>query len=208
MGGPPELVASCWTTAGDAAPGRGDERSPCALEDRMEAAASAGFRGFGLLHADLIQARDTIGYPALRRMLVAFGLELELEFLADWWTDGARRAASDRTRRELLEAAEQLGARHIKAGPEPGSDPFDLDRWAAEFARLAAHAADAGAVVSLEFVPMFNVRSLQDAVAVVRAAGHPAGGVLLDIWHVLRTGTPLSEIAAPAPELIAAVELG
>ena len=51
-----DLLATCWTTAGDAAPLRGDERSPLPLRERVEAAAAAGFRGIGLLHIDLVVA--------------------------------------------------------------------------------------------------------------------------------------------------------
>src|SRR3954452_20898391 len=37
-----ELLATCWTTAGDAAPSREDWRSPVPLRERIEAAGGAG----------------------------------------------------------------------------------------------------------------------------------------------------------------------
>jgi sugar phosphate isomerase/epimerase len=205
---PVDLVASCWTTAGDAAPLRGDERSPHALLERVRAASAAGFRGLGLLHADLVVARDTYGYAEMRSMLAENGIvHLELEFLTDWWASGARRAASDAVREDLLEATEALGACHIKAGPELGDEPWDRELWARELARLAAEADAVGARVSLEFLPMCNVRTLSDALSIVEAAGHDNAGVLVDIWHVARTDTPLDEVAAAPAHLIAAVEL-
>jgi sugar phosphate isomerase/epimerase len=141
-------------------------------------------------------------------MLDAYGIErLELEFLTDWWTQDARRTASDTVRRELLEAAAELGAQHVKAGPERGHDRPDVPRWAAEFAQLAADADAVGARVSLEFLPMFNVPALDDALEIVRSAAHPAGGVLLDIWHVRRSGTPRTAIERLPAALIAGVEL-
>ncbi|MCU1615728.1 MAG: hypothetical protein JWO98_3268 [Frankiales bacterium] len=45
---PDELLATCWTTARDAAPSRGDWRTPVPLRERIEAAAAAGFTGFGV----------------------------------------------------------------------------------------------------------------------------------------------------------------
>ena len=63
------LLATCWTTAGDAAPLRGDERSPIPVRDRIEAAAAAGFRGIGLLHLDLTPALDQYGVRGLRALL-------------------------------------------------------------------------------------------------------------------------------------------
>jgi hypothetical protein len=53
-----ELLATCWTSAGDATPDRGDEVSPVDLRTRIETAAEVGWEGFGLLHADLVIARD------------------------------------------------------------------------------------------------------------------------------------------------------
>ena len=47
------LLATCWSSAGDAASDRVDLRSPLNLRERIEAASAAGFRGFGLLSADL-----------------------------------------------------------------------------------------------------------------------------------------------------------
>jgi sugar phosphate isomerase/epimerase len=202
------LVASAWTTAGDAAPMRGDETSPHSLRERIEAASSAGFRGFGLLHPDLIAARDRYGYAEMRVMFEYHGLvDLELEFLVDWWAEGARREASDSVRRDFLVAAEALGVHHIKAAPELGTAVWDEGRWTEAFADLAAEAGGVGAKVSLEFLPMFNIRTLKDALGIVESAAHDAGGVLIDLWHVARTGTPLSEVSAIPGHLIAGVEL-
>lgn len=41
------LLATCWTTAGDANPRPGDQRSPVPIRERVEAAAAAGFEGSG-----------------------------------------------------------------------------------------------------------------------------------------------------------------
>jgi sugar phosphate isomerase/epimerase len=104
------LLATCWTTAGDAAPLRGDERSPIPIRERVEAAAAAGFRGIGLLHADLMPALDRYGVTGLRSLLDDHGIvDLELEVLTDWWATGPARQRSDRVRRDLLTAAEPLG---------------------------------------------------------------------------------------------------
>ena len=60
------LLATCWTTAGDANPYPGDQRSPVGIRERIEAASDAGFRGMGLLHADLMPALDEYGVRGLR----------------------------------------------------------------------------------------------------------------------------------------------
>ena len=164
-----DLPATCWTTAGDAAPPRGDEQSPVPLPERVEAAATAGFRGFGLLHADLLVAERDHGMARIRSLLQDNGLvHVELELLTDWWTDGPRRQRSDTVRRKLLSAAEALGARHIKVAPDVTDQPWDHDRWVTEFAALAEDAHQAGTRVGLEFLPWSNIKTVHDGLRLVR----------------------------------------
>src|SRR6476646_10984871 len=112
---PDELLATCWTSAGDAASDRPDLRSPLTLRERIEAASSAGFRGFGLLSDDLPAAVAEYRLSGIRAILADNGIvHLELEGIPYWWDDGPRRAESDGIRHGLLQAAEVLGVRHIK----------------------------------------------------------------------------------------------
>jgi sugar phosphate isomerase/epimerase len=202
------LLATCWTTAGDAAPLRGDQRSPLPLRDRIEAAAAAGFRGFGLLDADLLVAEQQYGLATIRTMLEDHAiLHIELELLTDWWATGATRQLSDQVRRHLLSAAETLGAHHIKIAPDVTDAPYDHDRWVTEFAALAADAEKAGTRVGLEFLPWSNIKTVHEALALVRDADHPAGGMIIDCWHTERAHTPTSHLATVPPRYITGVEL-
>ena len=203
-----DLLATCWTTAGDAAPLRGDEQSPIPLRERVEAAATAGFRGFGLVYADLVVAEREYGLAGIRSLLDDNDLvHLELELLTDWWADGPRRRRSDEVRRKLLEAAGALGARHVKVAPDVSGEPWDHDRWVAEFAVLAEDARQAGTRVGLEFLPWSNIRTVHDGLRLVRDAGHDAGGLVIDVWHTERAGTPPAELATVPLRHIVGVEL-
>jgi sugar phosphate isomerase/epimerase len=203
-----DLLATCWTTAGDAASGRADLRSPLPLRERIEAASAAGFRGFGLLSDDLPDAERTYGFPSLRSMLADNGIvDLELESIPNWWTDGPLRARSDEVRHLLLRAAEALGARQIKLNPDGDDRPWQFDRWVEKFAELAAQAADSGARLGIEFFPWSNVKTVHDALRLVEAAEHPAGGVVIDVWHTERAGTPATDLAEVPLERIVGVEL-
>src|SRR3954451_22192718 len=191
-----DLLATCWTTAGDAAPSREDWRSPVPLRERIEAAAAAGVTGFGVLAVDLAVAERQHGLAGIRAMLADNGLvHLELEGLPDWWSAGPERARSDELRQFMLTAAEALGARHVKVTPDTSGAPWDAGHWASEFALLAAQAAAAGAGLGIEFLPWSNIPTAHDALRLVEAAGHPAGGIVVDIWHVERAGTPPAELA-------------
>ena len=190
-----ELLATCWTSAGDAAPDRGDEVSPVELRTRIETAAEVGWEGFGLLHSDLAIARDTLGLPELRRILDGAGIEhVELELLPWWWTTDERRRISDERRALLFEAAEVLGARTIKVAAEGGGRPVDPARFHDDFDRLASQAGNAGTRVALEFMPMTNLATLQAGVEFVTAVGNRYGGLAVDTWHVHRGGTGYAEL--------------
>lgn len=206
--GPDDLLATCWSSAGDAASDRTDLRSPLTLRERIEAASSAGFRGFGLLSDDLPAAVAEFGLTGIRAMLADNGIvHLELEGIPYWWDDGPRRRESDRVRHDLLEAAAALGARHIKVTPDGDDGPFDRGRWAEKFAELATQAQGVGARLGIEFFPWSNVKTLSDGVQLVDDAGHEAGGVVIDVWHVARAGTPIADLAAVPPHRIIGVEL-
>jgi sugar phosphate isomerase/epimerase len=205
----PRLLATCWTTAGAASPSGPLTRSPFTVADRIAAAAADGWSGFGLVHADLVEFRRTRPLGELRRLLDDHGVEhLELELIEDWWTDGERRTASDRVRRDVFDAAEAAGAATVKVGPDT-SAPADPDRLAESFATLAAEAAEHGTRVALEFLPFAGtLRDLRAGIDLVTRVGHPAGGLCLDVWHVARPGTDYALIAESLPgEHLFAVEL-
>ncbi|QKZ17310.1 sugar phosphate isomerase/epimerase family protein [Streptomyces chartreusis] len=203
-----ELLATCWTTAGDTGPLRDDQRSPLSLRERAEAAGAAGFRGFGLLYADLVEAEHEYGLAGIRALFEDNGLDhVELEFLTDWWTNGSRRAVSDVVRHTLLRAADTLGARHIKIGPDFRDEPWDLDVWAKEFGRLAAQADGVGTRVGIEFMPLSNIKTVHGGLRLVEAAGHPAGGLIIDAWHTERADTSPTDLAAVPRSRIVGVEL-
>lgn len=207
----PQFIATCWDSAGDAAPMRGDETSPIPIAERIAAVARTGWAGIGLVHADLVRARDTIGYPELARMIREAGIGIvEVEFLNDWWTTGEERAAADAIRADLFEAATALGARHIKvgAGMTGQSGPLPFPTLADAFSDLADEAADAGIRLALEATPFSHLRTTHEAVEIVNKADSPAAGLMIDIWHTYRGGLSHDDLYKVVPiERVYAVEI-
>lgn len=206
----PRLLATCWTTAGAAKPGGDPQRSPFPVADRIAAAAAGGWAGFGLVHADLVEFRRTRPLSDLRRLLDEHGIaQLELELIEDWWADDERRPAASRVRRDLLEAAEILGAKTVKVAPETSGRPVDPERFADRFDALATEAGEHGTRVALEFLPFATrIDTLEAGIELVTGVGNPAGGLCVDIWHVARPGTDYAVIADALPgEYLFAVEL-
>ncbi len=211
---PTELLATCWTHAGDAVPVAGRELSPVDLRARAEAVAAAGFTGIGFTINDLEAAKDSYGLPQVRRICDDLGLvHREVELLENWWTTGARRRESDQTRASLLRAAEALGARQIKIGPDvevvDGAVPplSGLDHWAIELHQLAEQAAEVGTRVALEPLPFSNIADVKLAADLVAAADHPAAGLVVDIWHLERGPSTLADLAEIPGDKVFVVEL-
>jgi sugar phosphate isomerase/epimerase len=208
-----ELIASYWTIAGDVYPMAPNEISPFPFEQRVEVAARAGYRGLGLLHADLMVVSNRLGLSEMRRILDANGIHhVELEFLPDWYAQGRARAESDMVRKDLLEAAEALSARCVKIAPgieEPSFDKVALDmpRMIESFAALSREAAKYGTSIALEIMPFSNIRTLSAALELVSTDPQPNGGLYLDIWHMARGGIDYAEVAKIPQQFIKAVEL-
>lgn len=203
-----ELFATCWTTAGDTSPLEADQSSPVDFRERVEATAAAGFTGMGFLLCDLEKAEATYGLPGMRSILADNGIgRWETEFLVDWWGPGPQRDDSDRARTAMLRYLEELGGHDLKVGPDDSGNPWSLDQWASEFAALATAAANVGARLGIEFLPWTNIATITDGLALVEAAGHPAGGLIVDVWHTERAGTPHDVVASCPVSRIVGVEL-
>jgi len=191
----PELVASCWTSAGNVAPLQIPETSPVPIADRIEAIASTGWSGFGLAHDDLAAVRSTLGFPALRSLIDDAGLRhVEVELLSDWWDE----SLSHRWRPQfdlLLEAAETLGAKFIKVGTTIGKPLDDLNFLVEPLRRLTAEAALRGTRIALEPMPFSMVGSVPAAADLMRKVDMPGCGLVVDYWHVFRAGTTLDELS-------------
>jgi sugar phosphate isomerase/epimerase len=192
----PELVASCWTSAGKVAPLEKPETSPVPIVERIEAIAATGWSGFGLAYDDLAAARATLGFPALRGLIDDAGLRhVEVELLTDWWDEGL----APRWRPQfdlLLEAAEVLGARFIKVGTTMGEPLEDLDFLVEPLRRLTAEAALRGTRIALEPMPFSMVGTVPVAADLMRKVDMPGCGLVVDYWHVFRAGTTLDELSA------------
>jgi sugar phosphate isomerase/epimerase len=213
-----ELLAAYWTLAGDRRPFSPEGIiSPFPFRDRVEVAAKVGWKGVGLLLADIQATTASVGLGEMRRILEANGIRhVELELLIDWHLDGERRARSDKNRRAILEYAEALGARTVKVAGGRGKDPTnprpeelvpDVARLTDAFARLCRDAADHGTSIVLELTPFSNVSTIEVARQIVEEADQPNGGLLLDIWHIARGGNSYGDIKTIPSRFIGSIEL-
>ena len=163
------------------------------FEERVRAAAAAGFAAMGLYIGDYERlraegARDT----DLRATLDHYGMRVvEIEALRGWsaMTDTsatrAERFAYLRAEQSVFAMSDALGpAHHVQViGPYAGT----LEYAAEAFAGLCDRAAEHGLAAAIEFLPeMSNIPDAASALRIVTLAGRANGGICLDCWHHFR----------------------
>jgi len=211
MAGPVELIASYWSISGNCYASGPSEVSPFDFRDRVEMAKKTGFRGVGLVHADIMAVADRIGFKTMKKILDDNDMKyVEVEIIGDWFTNGEKRKRSDVVRKDLLNAAEQLGAWHIKIGGDidnEGNNVWPMDKMIEDLKVLADQAADVGTRLAHEIMPFSNLKTIDQSVELMRGAGRKNAGIMLDIWHLARGNIDFEQIRAMPNELIFWVEI-
>jgi 4-hydroxyphenylpyruvate dioxygenase len=174
------------------------------LEEKLAAAAAAGFDGVEVFESDLIACASS---PAgIGRRVEDLGLSMELyQPFRDFEAVPADRLAHNlRRARRKLELACLLGAPLLLVCSSVSELAVDDDGLASEQLRqLADLAEEHGVRVAYEALSWGrHVRDYQHAWRIVEAADHPALGVCLDSFHILSRGADLDGIGSiPADKL-------
>src|SRR4051812_10617667 len=163
------------------------------LEEKLEAAADAGFDGVELFENDLIGSPLS---PAEVRMRAAeLGLTIDLyQPFRDFEAVPAEQLERNLGRAEAkFDVMEELGATMMLVCSNVSADAIDDDGLAAEQLRRLAEAADArGIRIAYEALAWGrHVSEYDHAWRIVGMADHPALGTCLDSFHILSRGTPL-----------------
>jgi sugar phosphate isomerase/epimerase len=201
-----ELLASYWTISAGL-PHTDREYSPFDFKDRVQSAARAGFKGFGIWHADLDHILERRTLKEMKQILDDNGIKhIELEFLTDWFLDGQRRRNSDTRKHKLFEAAEVLQARHIKVG-DFYHEKCPMPRLIECFAALCAEAEQHGTRIGFELMPFAMIDNLKDSLALIEGAGAKNGGISLDLWHIVKLKIPYQEVSRIPSQYVVSIEL-
>jgi sugar phosphate isomerase/epimerase len=131
---------------------------------------------------------------------------IELEFLTDWFLEGERKKQSDIRKKLLFDAAEALGAHHVKVG-DFFEEKATIERLIEAFAGLCAAAAEHGTKVGFELMPFAMIQTLEDSLKLVEGAGADNGGVCLDTWHIVKLKIPFDRVRRIPLQYITSVEL-
>ncbi|WP_243076542.1 TIM barrel protein [Microbacterium sp. SS28] len=177
------------------------------LEDKLHAAAAAGFTGVEVLEHDLVMSPWSprrVAEEAARR-----GLSIEAYQPLHVETVPVERFGAILRRAErTLDLVEQLGASILVCCSSRSAEGLDDEELAVEQLRaLAERAQRRGIRLAFEAVPWGRVRTHEDAWHIVRRADHPALGLCLDSFHVLSLDNHPTAIPAVATEKVFYVQL-
>jgi sugar phosphate isomerase/epimerase len=143
--------------------------------DAVDVAAGAGFGGVGIWYDP--HSWTPASTRAVARRLDDAGL-VALDIEPVILGRGADHGEA------LIDAAAEIGARHVLVASGPADRFAVLDR----FGVLCDRAAAAGTTVVLEFLPIFTIGTLNAALRIVAEAARPNSGLLVDTLHLARSG--------------------
>ncbi|WP_232666921.1 sugar phosphate isomerase/epimerase and 4-hydroxyphenylpyruvate domain-containing protein [Pseudonocardia sp. TRM90224] len=168
-----------------------------ALEDKLAAAAAAGFDGVEIFEPDLVASPMPAGEVRLRCADLGLSIDLYQPFRDLDSTDPERCAASLRRAEHKFAVMEALGTDTVLVCSSVAPDAVDdVDLLAEQLHALAARAAAHGLRVAYEALAWGrHVNTYERSWEAVRRADHPALGLCLDSFHILSRGSDPAAIA-------------
>ncbi|MEU8639901.1 TIM barrel protein [Amycolatopsis sp. NPDC048633] len=161
------------------------------LEDKLTAAARAGFDGVEIFENDLVASSWSA--KEISEHCADLGLSIDLyQPFRDFEAVPPAVLARNLRRAELkFDVMEQLGADTMLVCSSVSPDAVDDDELAAEQLRLLAERADArGLRIAYEALAWGRfVNTYEHSWRIVRRAAHPALGLCLDSFHILSRGS-------------------
>jgi 4-hydroxyphenylpyruvate dioxygenase len=174
------------------------------LEDKVAAAAAAGFDGLEIFEADLVASPWAPAEVAARCADLGLSVDLYQPFRDLDSTDGDRFARNLRRAERKFDVMAALGTDMVlvcsSVAPDAVDDP---DRLAGQLAEAAALAGERGMRIAYEALAWGrHVSTWEGSWDAVRRADSPALGLCLDSFHVLsRGGDPAGFAAVPGEKL-------
>lgn len=179
------------------------------LEEKLQAAAAAGFSGVEIFENDLLGS--ALRPREVRRMLADLGLSCMLyQPFRDFegMPDGLRQRAFDRAERKFDLMGELDTDRILVCSNCSPAALGNRARIVDDLRDLGERAAARGIVVGYEALAWGrHVNDHREAWAIVEAVDHPAIGIILDSFHSLSRGIPSASIRDIPGHKIAFVQL-
>ena len=187
----PPLVVSSYTLG-----------TEVGFEDRVRAAAAAGYDGIGLRAENYWDAQAAgLDDTAMLEIAAEHGVPvLEVEYITAWGTPEDRDAAQQEKEQAVFHMARAFGVQHLNTGL---LEKLPLDVMIDAFAALCDRAGG-DLTVALEFMPYSGVPDLATAWQILDDADRGNSALIVDVWHWARAGmTPADLDPVPADRIVA-----
>ena len=171
--------------------------------EKLAAVAEAGFDGISVSTLDY-QAAQAEGRSDADITAAVRGAGVEISSVggATRWLTGT----ADDGEILAMELAERFDSDMLNCTPTNAAYP-GLGEAVSAFGAVCDRAARRGLRCRLEFVPWTGLGDLSTAWDIVRLAERPNGGLLVDNWHLERSGGCPADLRAVSPESIFGVQL-
>jgi sugar phosphate isomerase/epimerase len=178
------------------------------LIGRAEAVAAGGFAATSVLSGELVEHERRGGSVRQLgdRMRALGGPPGALDAFASWYP-GEPSAPGVASPDDMLRFAEEIGARSMTMNTPYDQPPAPLEEVVDALGRFADRAAQLGLLLHLELIPTSVVPDLQTALDIVRGVDRPNAGLVLDTFHLARSGCTVEELATVEPDKVFHVQL-
>jgi sugar phosphate isomerase/epimerase len=187
--------------------------------EQVAATAAAGFDQLSVTPLDWTHwVGSGLGSHEMRAIAADHGVQLSHLDPLTRWTMPWQPTNLDRGKyplpyfafetEDFLRIAEAIGATSFSAIATAPLGRNPIDRLTEDYARLCDRAAQSGLVCELEFIPLdWSIPDLTTAWQIVRDAGRPNSGIVLDLWHFVRSGSTIEQLRAIPGSSITSVQL-
>lgn len=195
---------------------------PCAMvmhlpfAEQLTAVQAAGFQELTLHPFFMTDVnRAGVSFADMRSMVSDAGLRIDrIDPLTTWvpewkaWNFGDEYNVQVSMEQSLFfELSEFLGCRYVSLNSMWKAGQYSIEQIAEYYRAVCERAQPYGLACDLEPIPMWGIPRLEDALEVLRLAGVANGGLVFDVTHFTRGGTPLEVLAEVQGELIHNVQL-
>ncbi|ATG97975.1 sugar phosphate isomerase/epimerase [Lacticaseibacillus paracasei] len=189
------ITVSSWTL--------GDQ---CKFEDRVKAAAKAGYDGIGLRAETYVDAlNEGLTDQGILAILDQYHIKCtEVEYIVQWCEE-PRTYEQKYKEQTCFHMCHLFGVEHINTGL---MESYPVDFTAKKLQELAHRAALAGnLIIALEPMPYSGMPDLKKTWAILQGAGAPNVMMLLDMWHWVRADQPFDLLTKEQAKRVISIQL-
>lgn len=186
------ITVSSWTL--------GDK---CTFEERVKAAADAGYEGIGLRAETYVDAlNEGLTDQDLLDILDKYGIKCtEVEYIVQWCEEP--RSYEQKYKEQMcFHMCDLFGVKHINTGL---MEDYSIEYTAKKLQELCARAK--GYIIALEPMPYSGLPNMKKTWAIMEAANCDNAMLLLDTWHWVRANQSYDSLTPEQAKKVISIQI-